>query len=60
MKKKMYALVLLSAIVVLCLALCVACAKTSTLGLDQTELQLTVGQTATITADTDEEVTCSS
>ncbi len=60
MKKKMYALALLSAIVVLCLALCVACAKTSTLGLDQTELQLTVGQTATITADTDEEVAWSS
>lgn len=60
MKAKMHALALLSFVVALCLALCVACTTTPTLGLDQTELQLTVGQTATITADTDEEVEWSS
>lgn len=59
MKTKKYAVALLSVIFVFCLALCAACAKPA-LKLDKTELQLTVGQTATITADTDEKVEWSS
>lgn len=59
MKTRKYAVVLLSIVAALCLALCVACAKPA-LKLDKTSLQLTVGETATITAETDETVEWSS